>query len=441
MSCEARAAGKPADTAALSGSPGRGRWRSGRSPASLPTAGRGGGGAVWPGPGRRPGVRLGASLGCPPRRPARALPAADAPGRADRRPRSGPSRSSASSAWSGCCRSRWRRSRSSACSAPSARCSSSGSPASRGGRRGGWRSSAPPRPRRPAGRAVRPANSSVPSSATSASTAARLRHPSDPSAPDRQCLGSWRRPLSATNSTCSWSRSTVPRMGFFNEMEATCSHLEVRVSELSAFYEHAFGHVPAARDQRRLVPVGDAPPLLAADADLQARASISPSPRSLSLVAVPIVAILALLLKLGAAPPSTGRPGSARAASRFQILKLRSMHVTHRRQPARWSAADDERVTSARPLHAPHPPRRAAAVAQRAQRRDEHRRPAPGAAELRRGAWRSRSPSTAAATWCGRESPAGRRSAAATPARTRARSGSSATTSTTSSIARSPSTC
>ena len=92
-----------------------------------------------------------------------------------------------------------------------------------------------------------------------------------------------------------------------------------------------------------------------------------------------------------------------------------------------------------RPLAAQHLARRAAAAAQRAARRDEHRRPAPGAPRVRASCSRPRSTATTIATASSRASPAGRRSTACA-ARPRSPTASSGTT-TTSATGRSASTC
>ena len=138
--------------------------------------------------------------------------------------------------------------------------------------------------------------------------------------------------------------SRVPRMSFFTEMEATCSHLEVRVLELSSFYEHTFGHVPlrainAAWFQWVMHPrYSPRTPTSKRAVDLVI-ASLA------AVLAAPIVAVLALLVKLGGGPAFYRQTRIGEGGEPFQIVKLRSMHVAGPRQPARWSEAGDERVT------------------------------------------------------------------------------------------------
>lgn len=137
---------------------------------------------------------------------------------------------------------------------------------------------------------------------------------------------------------------TVPRMSFFNEMEATCSHLEVRVLELSSFYEHTFGHVPlrainAAWFQWVMHPrYSPRTPTSKRAVDLVI-ASLA------ALVAAPIIAVMALLVKLSGGPAFYRQTRIGEGGEPFQMVKLRSMRVTPQGLPARWSAADDERVT------------------------------------------------------------------------------------------------
>jgi exopolysaccharide biosynthesis polyprenyl glycosylphosphotransferase len=137
---------------------------------------------------------------------------------------------------------------------------------------------------------------------------------------------------------------TVPRMSFFSEMEQTCSHLEVRVLELSAFYEHAFGHVPlrainAAWFQWVMHPrYSPRTPTAKRIVDLVI-ASLA------AVVVAPIVAVIALALKLGGGPVFFRQTRIGEGGAPFEIVKLRSMKVTAADSPARWAAADDDRVT------------------------------------------------------------------------------------------------
>ncbi len=137
---------------------------------------------------------------------------------------------------------------------------------------------------------------------------------------------------------------TVPRMAFFDEVEATCSHSDVRVLELSAFYERVFGHVPLRainatwfqwvmhpRFSPRTPPAKRLMDLCIASA--------------LALVLAPVIGILVLLVKVEGGPAFYRQTRIGEGGRSFRILKLRSMRVDAGAGPARWSVVDDGRVT------------------------------------------------------------------------------------------------
>ena len=77
----------------------------------------------------------------------------------------------------------------------------------------------------------------------------------------------------------------------------------------------------------------------------------------------------------------------------FRLLKFRSMREDAERDgKAQWAQKNDSRVTRDRRVHPADAHRRAAADPQRAARRDELRRPAPGAARVRRRSSNERIP-------------------------------------------------
>jgi exopolysaccharide biosynthesis polyprenyl glycosylphosphotransferase len=138
---------------------------------------------------------------------------------------------------------------------------------------------------------------------------------------------------------------SVPRMTFFEEVESTCSHADVRVLELASFYERVFGHVAlrainAAWFQWVMHP--------------RYSPRIPPAKRSLdlfiaslvALVAAPFLAAAALAIKLEGGPAFYRQTRIGEGGRQFQILKLRSMRPADADAPARWSSADDDRVTS-----------------------------------------------------------------------------------------------
>lgn len=136
----------------------------------------------------------------------------------------------------------------------------------------------------------------------------------------------------------------APRMSFFNEIEASCCHLNVRVLELSAFYEQAFGHVPlnainAAWFQWVMHPAySPRTPITKRIFDLVLAAL-------LAVASAPLMAILALLIKSSGGPVIYRQTRIGERGQPFDMLKLRSMEVAVADAPAQWSAADDDRVT------------------------------------------------------------------------------------------------
>jgi exopolysaccharide biosynthesis polyprenyl glycosylphosphotransferase len=137
---------------------------------------------------------------------------------------------------------------------------------------------------------------------------------------------------------------SVPRMRFFDVMEATCSHLPVRVIELASFYEKTFGHVPlrainSAWFQWVMHPnYSPGTPLAKRVFDV-CIASL------LTLITSPLIAVLALLVKLDGGPAFYRQIRIGEGGKPFEILKLRSMRVADDDVPARWSAEDDNRIT------------------------------------------------------------------------------------------------
>lgn len=138
---------------------------------------------------------------------------------------------------------------------------------------------------------------------------------------------------------------SVPRMTFFEEVEATCSHADVRVLELASFYERVFGHVAlrainAAWFQWVMHP--------------RYSPRIPPAKRALdlciaslvALAAAPFLAVAALAIKLEGGPAFYRQTRIGEGGHPFQILKLRTMRPTDAEAPARWSSADDDRVTA-----------------------------------------------------------------------------------------------
>jgi exopolysaccharide biosynthesis polyprenyl glycosylphosphotransferase len=133
----------------------------------------------------------------------------------------------------------------------------------------------------------------------------------------------------------------APRMEVFEEVARQCLNTPVRMRELSSFYEEVFGHVAVAeinaswfqwimhpRYNARRLPGERALDLLVAGVA--------------GFVALPLMALFALLIKRDGGPVFFKQVRIGEGGEPFTILKLRTMRVD---ADARWAAADDDRVT------------------------------------------------------------------------------------------------
>ncbi len=132
---------------------------------------------------------------------------------------------------------------------------------------------------------------------------------------------------------------------------------------------------------------------------------------ALLLLTLPLMLLTAVLIRLDSPGPVLYRQTACRAAWQAVHAAQVPQHVD-RRRAGRQSALGDPAGPPHHPRRQFHPTdahRRAAAADQRAARRDEHDRPAPGAAAFRRAAGPDHSRSMASAATSSRASPAGRR--------------------------------
>jgi exopolysaccharide biosynthesis polyprenyl glycosylphosphotransferase len=137
---------------------------------------------------------------------------------------------------------------------------------------------------------------------------------------------------------------TVPRMSFFEEVEATLLHADVRVLELASFYERVFGHIALRainaawfqwvmhpRYSPRIPPAKRAFDLIVTCA--------------VAVVALPLIALLAMIIKLEGGSAFYRQQRIGEGGRLFAILKLRTMRPVAEQGPAQWSTAEDKRVT------------------------------------------------------------------------------------------------
>ena len=137
--------------------------------------------------------------------------------------------------------------------------------------------------------------------------------------------------------------SAVARLEVFDELSESCLDLGLQLSELCAFYEDVFGHVPTAEINAAWF------------AHLVDAHAHHPSPmvkRVLDVVAswgwawsrCPCSGCSPRSSASTAARPSTPRNGSAKAAEPFRLYKLRTMRVGSGDEAA-WAEESDPRAT------------------------------------------------------------------------------------------------
>jgi exopolysaccharide biosynthesis polyprenyl glycosylphosphotransferase len=135
----------------------------------------------------------------------------------------------------------------------------------------------------------------------------------------------------------------VPRMEVFEEFADDCLDLRVRMAELPELYEHAFGYVPVAEinaawfarivDGRSRQPVAWVKRAL----DLAIVAAVG-------LVAVPVLGLLACLVRRDGGPALYAQTRIGERGRPFRLYKLRTMQLAQD-DYARWTADNDPRVT------------------------------------------------------------------------------------------------
>jgi lipopolysaccharide/colanic/teichoic acid biosynthesis glycosyltransferase len=136
---------------------------------------------------------------------------------------------------------------------------------------------------------------------------------------------------------------TISREPVFDELVNNCLDLPVQLVELSYFYEAVFGYVPisemkAVWFQYLLDPASRFPHPLAKRAIDLVGAGL------LGLVALPVCAILMLLVRRDGGPAIFRQTRIGERGRPFVLFKLRTMKPSSVAS-ARWAAADDPRCT------------------------------------------------------------------------------------------------
>jgi len=135
----------------------------------------------------------------------------------------------------------------------------------------------------------------------------------------------------------------VPRATVFEEFAEACLDLRVQITELPVFYEDVFGYVAVSEINAawfvRLV-------------DAHAHQPVAWVKRALDLamlgaigvLALPVLAVLAYLVRLDGGPALYAQTRIGEHGRPFRLYKLRTMHPAQD-EPATWTADDDPRVT------------------------------------------------------------------------------------------------
>jgi lipopolysaccharide/colanic/teichoic acid biosynthesis glycosyltransferase len=170
-----------------------------------------------------------------------------------------------------------------------------------------------------------------------------VEHDSSPGLPVLGALGGLRDAILDARIDLLVLGNDVPRMTVFDEFADSCLDLRVRISELPAFCEEAFGHVAVSEINAAW---------FAQLADGRARRPTAWAKRALDLAlsttvglfSLPLLAVLALLVRRDGGPALYAQIRIGEHGRAFRIYKLRTMHFS-RDERARWATADDPRVT------------------------------------------------------------------------------------------------
>jgi exopolysaccharide biosynthesis polyprenyl glycosylphosphotransferase len=136
----------------------------------------------------------------------------------------------------------------------------------------------------------------------------------------------------------------VARLDVFDELAETCLDLPVHLVELSAFYEDVFGHVPTAEiNAAWFVHLVD--PEAHQPNETVKRAVDLALAAALALATLPLLLLLAALVRLDGGPALFAQIRVGERGRPFRLLKLRTMHVGSGDE-AVWAEEHDPRTTT-----------------------------------------------------------------------------------------------
>ena len=137
--------------------------------------------------------------------------------------------------------------------------------------------------------------------------------------------------------------SAVARLQVFDELTESCLDLGLQLSELSAFYEDVFGHVPTAEINAawfaHLVDTHARHPSPVAKRVLDVAASVV-----LGVVSLPLLGLLAVIVRLDGGPAIYSQERVGEGGEPFRLYKLRTMRVGSGDEAA-WAQEGDPRAT------------------------------------------------------------------------------------------------
>jgi len=138
--------------------------------------------------------------------------------------------------------------------------------------------------------------------------------------------------------------SDVPRLAVFDELVRLTDYLSVRVCELSAFYESAFGHIPVA-DINSAWFQYVMHPKFRRSGSRRKRAFDIVFAACLGLLALPVLLLAALAIKLDGGPALYRQRRIGEKGRPFTMYKLRTMHERAADDEQVWASVEDPRVT------------------------------------------------------------------------------------------------
>jgi exopolysaccharide biosynthesis polyprenyl glycosylphosphotransferase len=137
--------------------------------------------------------------------------------------------------------------------------------------------------------------------------------------------------------------SGVARLELFDELAETCLDLPVHLVELSAFYEDVFGHVATAEiNAAWFVHLVD--PRAHRPSPGVKRAVDLALALVLGLIALPLLAVLVVLVRLDGGPAVFAQTRIGERGRPFRLFKLRTMRVGSGDEAA-WAEENDPRAT------------------------------------------------------------------------------------------------